>query len=391
LTAEKPLPLTIYWVNKGWQPDDRLMASMVDSGGFEVARTVAHLAAGFEDALRLDEKIIKSDAHLVLPPGTPPGWYQVRFSVYNQNTLQTLKTVEPAGSFEVELSPEPALPPNTHPSGDELAPGLSLVAHQLLAPDALMRNTLIFGQDNWLLLSWQTTKPITPNYKVQLALLDPQENVISSWEGEPVHGTYPTSMWRARQFIRDPWNLRLPENLVDPGETPYSLTLTLRDEANQIVEIKPLGTLLIDNRRRSSAIPAMQHITGAAWAEALSLLGYNVRVVPDSAMSGWLEMDLFWQSLAPVKDDYLIRLNLLDQQGQIVLTHESQPQAGGAPTHSWQPGEVIHDFHSLRYENLDLTRKYQLQIALIAPATGEVLPVAPENQSSPALLLTAWP
>jgi hypothetical protein len=352
---------------------------------------VAQLAAGFEEALRLDEKIIKSEAQLVLPPGTPPGLYQVRFSVYNQNTLQTLKTIEPADSFEMEASPELALPPNSQPSGVELAPGISLVAHELLVPDNLMRNTLIFGQDNWLVLSWQAAKAVTPNYKVQLALLDPQENVVISWEGEPVHGTYPTSTWRAGQFIRDPWSLKLPETLVDSGETPYALTLTLRDEANQIVGAEKLGTLLIDSRQRSSAIPAMQHKIGAAWADAVSLLGYNIRAVPDSATSGWLEMDLFWQSLAPVKEDYLIRINLLDQQDQLVISHESQPQAGGAPTHSWQPGEVIHDFRSLRYDNLDLTRKYHLQIALITPTTGDVLPVTPENQSSPELLLTAWP
>jgi len=41
--------------------------------------------------------------------------------------------------------------------------------------------------------------------------------------------------------------------------------------------------------------------------------------VPETAGSGWLEVDLYWQSIAPVETDYQMGLRLVDAGGQIIL------------------------------------------------------------------------
>ena len=386
--------ILIYWLNQGWQPANDLIITIVDGAGFEIARAVAQPVADFGEELRLGRKIIKSEANLRLPAGTPPGSYHIRFSVYDQNTLQTLGAIEPAGlavGESLAVTPISDRPPA---SGPGLAPGLSLISHELVVEDSAMQNTLAFGQDNWLVLAWLADQDIDLDYTVQLSLLDPQRKAVAVWEGQPVYGSYPTSNWQAGQLVRDPWNLRLPETALtedSSDETPYHLVLTLLDPEHQVMGVAALDTLRISGHARSSAIPAMQYRLDAVWADAFTLLGFNVRAVPDSPDSGWLELDLYWQSLAPLETDYWVGISLVNEQGQAVLAQEGQPRAGQAPTSAWQPGEVIHDFRSLRYENLAMAEKYRLELTLIDPQTGETLPAAQEGETTPALLLTSWP
>jgi len=84
-------------------------------------------------------------------------------------------------------------------------------------------------------------------------------------------------------------------------------------------------------------------------------------------------------------------LKLVDGQGQAVLTQEGPPKGGEAPVTTWQPGEVVHDFRSLRYDNLAMDEKYQLELLLIDTQTGQAVPARQAGETVPTLLLTSWP
>ncbi len=385
------IEISLYWVNKGWQPSDELRVTLVDSAGFEAAQTIAQPAPAFANALAQGQKMIKSEAHLPLPPGTPPGPYRLHFSIFDTNKLETVGLVNqtPLTLTQPISPPQPNDLPDsdTHP----LTPGFSLISHNLHVDDEAMQNTLLFGQDNWLTLLWQADKKTETDYQIQLTLLDPAEKVAAVWAGHPVHGQSPTSNWQTGQLIRDPWNLTLPDTLPDTQDTPYTLRLTLLNPDNSPANTVDLDTVQLSGHARSSAIPTMQQTVNAVWADAFSLLGFNIRAIPESADSGWLELDLYWQSLAPLDTNYVISLRLIDNQGQTILSQDTQPSGGQAPTSNWQPGEVIHDFHSLRYEKLTMSEQYRLELILINAQTGETLPGTKNNQTTDSLLLTAWP
>jgi hypothetical protein len=239
-----------------------------------------------------------------------------------------------------------------------------------------------------MVLTWRAHKALTVDYSMRVALADESGRVVASWEGYPVHSSWPTSNWRAGQLVRDPWKLRLPEN-VKP-DSPYRLKLQLFNAQGDLAGEKELGTVLVSRHARSGTIPRMQHPLDAVWNQAFRLLGYDLRVVSGSSNSGWLELDLYWQSLAATETDYVVSIQLVNAQEQPVLSYEGHPVAGNAPTSSWQEGEVVQDFHSVPYENLS-GDKYWLKVALRDPQTREPLPVEIGGDVAHSVTLASWP
>jgi hypothetical protein len=135
----------------------------------------------------------------------------------------------------------------------------------------------------------------------------------------------------------------------------------------------------------------MQQTVGARWLEQLELLGFNIRAVPESANSGWIELDLYWQSIAQTGAPYIMGLKLVNEQGDVILVQEGPPQGGQAPVSGWQPGEVVHDFRSLRYDGLAMDANYQLEIYLIDAQSGEIVPAGQGSETGPSVPLTTWP
>lgn len=77
-------------------------------------------------------------------------------------------------------------------------------------------------------LYWFALRDTASNYKVFVHLLDPQGQVISQHDGDPVGGFSPTSRWRAGEIIADTHRIPLPPDLP-PG--PYGLKAGLYEFA----------------------------------------------------------------------------------------------------------------------------------------------------------------
>jgi hypothetical protein len=58
-------------------------------------------------------------------------------------------------------------------------------------------------------------------------------------------------------------------------------------------------------------------------------------------------LTLYWQSLAPVDEDYVVFIHLLDEKGETVAQADGPPTNNAYPTRWWSPGEVIVDAHAL--------------------------------------------
>jgi arabinofuranosyltransferase len=123
----------------------------------------------------------------------------------------------------------------------------------------------------------------------------------------------------------------------------------------------------------------------AAFGEAIQLLGYDLTLPTEPAEP--LSLTLYWQSLAPIGEGYDVFVHVIGEDGTIVAQADQQPVAGLAPTHRWQPGDIIRDPYTLPLPADLPAGSYRLQIGLYLRDTGARLPTGtPDN----TVLLTTF-
>jgi hypothetical protein len=84
-----------------------------------------------------------------------------------------------------------------------------------------------------------------------------------------------------------------------------------------------------------------------------------------------------WQALQPTDRPYTVFLQLLDEQGQVVSSWDSQPFNGLYPTSLWSPGETIADTFALSLPETGLPPgRYHLIAGFYDVGSGQRLPVA---------------
>ena len=94
-----------------------------------------------------------------------------------------------------------------------------------------------------------------------------------------------------------------------------------------------------------------------SYDDRIKLLGYEIsprRVLPGDTT----ELVLYWQSFAPMDEDYSIGIRVLDANQRVIGARDSYPGHGMLPTRLWRAGQIIRDV-------------YWLPIAPDAPAVSD--------------------
>lgn len=78
----------------------------------------------------------------------------------------------------------------------------------------------------------------------------------------------------------------------------------------------------------------------AQFGEAIELVSYEINPQP---AQGQLRLNLAWRSLAQVNENYLLKIVLLDRQGQVVSHWQGYNGQGRLPTLAWDPGDSVFD------------------------------------------------
>jgi hypothetical protein len=124
--------------------------------------------------------------------------------------------------------------------------------------------------------------------------------------------------------------------------------------------------------------------------DAIRLLGYDVdkrTATPGSqkraaeSMARTIEVTLYWQTEAPLEENYTVFVQLLDSNGHLVTQHDGQPLFGYLPTRDWSPGDIIPDRHRLSLPDGLPAGRYQLIAGMYRLETLERLPVQPSSGS----------
>ncbi|MGB3713070.1 MAG: 6-pyruvoyl-tetrahydropterin synthase-related protein, partial [Candidatus Promineifilaceae bacterium] len=339
------IDVTLYWrVGDDVERDYSVSAVVVDGNGIALAQSDRQ-HPGVQPTSRWSLTDYAADRHqIALPPGTPPGEYQLQVIVYEygfpENRLNLLDSSGmPAGQTAdiITLSvTRPNKPPvlgdieNIHVSEKHLGDDISLVGYSL--PEYVARS----GDVIYPVFYWRADVKPTVDLEVSMGLLGEKGQRTELLKTRPVED-YPTFDWERDDIWRAVHPLLLPPTL-DSGA--YYITVGLVGEG-QI----SLGTVDIESPEHTFERPSATHQLEVMFGEVATLVGYNIEttVYPGEQ----LEAILVWQVSGETHASYKTFVQLLDQEGRFVSGSDMVPGNWQRPTTGWIEGEYIIDEHVL--------------------------------------------
>ncbi len=85
---------------------------------------------------------------------------------------------------------------------------------------------------------------------------------------------------------------------------------------------------------------------------------------------------LYWRAIKKIDEDYTVFVHLVDAEGNLIASVDSQPKRGSVPTSTWAPGALIVDAIVLPIDvTLPASENLRVRIGLYLPSTGERLAI----------------
>lgn len=165
-------------------------------------------------------------------------------------------------------------------------------------------------------------------------------------------------------LVRVPVTLPLPDH-VEPL-TPALVIIT--PAHNNAVTYPPALVPVTLNRPDSAIIPAGAEAVGLQFGESITLENYTLE-----AAAGRLDLTLYWQTGAPLAENYQVFVHVLDAAGEIIAQDDSAPVQNQYPTGQWREGVLIADPHRIPVDNLP--DGYSVRVGLYRLPDGTRLPV----------------
>lgn len=224
---------------------------------------------------------------------------------------------------------------------------------------------------------WQSLALMDKNYSVAAVLLAPDGSVLARRETYPGLGLRPTRYLQPGDTFTDVYPLKLEQEISEP--LVARATVNLFDFASPTRagfpaldasgrEVTPLvGQIKIVPKTWPHYQPAQR--IQVNFADTIALIGYDF--IPPAEGEGQSAVRLYWQSLAPVSEDYVVFLHLLDSSGATVAQADGPPANNAYPTRWWSPSELVADTHSLP----PAPGAVALRLGLYDLASGQRLPI----------------
>ncbi|MHB1417050.1 MAG: ArnT family glycosyltransferase [Chloroflexota bacterium] len=244
--------------------------------------------------------------------------------------------------------------------------GLDLAAYKV--PE-----TVRPGQEIDLSLVW--SMPEAPEqypwieYNLFAHVVDRAGNTLAQQDWEMFQ--YRT-LWRANEYLVADYRLTVPAGLSPGlvwlnvgaydrfGRQPAPWTNAAGQPQGEAYKIGPIKIA------PPTEVTAPPRNVGAVFGDAMELAGYSLDNA-NPAAGDTVVVTLHWQALAKPREDYVVSVQLLDAEGQLVAQHDAPPVAGNYPTSYWEAGEQIADAHPLAIPTSAKPGTYRL-VALVYSA-----------------------
>jgi hypothetical protein len=224
---------------------------------------------------------------------------------------------------------------------------------------------------------WQSLAPMDKNYSIAAVLLAPDGSVLARRETYPGLGLRPTRYLQPGDTFTDVYPLKLEHEISEPLVARATANLFDFDSLARAgfsaldasgKEVTPIvGQVKIVPKTWPHYQPAQR--TQVNFADTIALIGYDF--IPPAEGEGQPAVRLYWQSLAPVSEDYMVFLHLLDAGGITLAQADGPPANNAYPTRWWSPNEFIADTHSLP----PTPGAVALRLGLYDLASGQRLPI----------------
>jgi len=382
--ADGLVDVALYWrAIQSLNVDYSVAVHLVDEQGRRYGQKDSQHPAAYPTS-RWEMGMYGYDQHRVtIWPGTPPGEYAILVSVYDVTSGRSLDvrdagssqagTTYVLGSIEVIRPRRPVSPQGAsvgEPLYVDVGGGVRLVGIVPPAPVVDAGGYLPFT------LFWYALEAPGCDYTARLTLVDGDGTVWGEELLTPGRESFPTSMWEAKELVRDGHSFVIPA-ITPSGE--YTVNVELVTEAGEPVRA-PAPFLRVDVRApdRRFDVPPIEYLTTASFGNLAYLLGYDlpeVKVGPGAELS----ITLYWQPQSTAETGYTVFVHLLDAEGQLVAGSDSVPSAGVRPTTGWLPGEAIADTHVVDVPDTALAGDYFLEVGIYDPASGVRLMVSDDQ------------
>ncbi|MGH2542387.1 MAG: hypothetical protein ACRDIB_06315, partial [Ardenticatenaceae bacterium] len=367
--ADEGVPLMVYWMaQRSLQADYKVRLDVVDEEGFVYGTVEQRPTSYYYPTFRWTPGEPRlATMTIPLQPGTPPGEYWVRLSVYPEDTLSSLDILDEVGApqgQEVQLGPVMVAPPafgwfgagapsTATPVNQTLLGGHELVASRLALPVQLQP-----GQRVPLTLWWRVDGPL-PGATLHLGW-ERGSTLVGEEQYAPGAPAWSGDKWRPGDFLMTPLIASVPRT-IEPGLT--RLVAWLSDASGQESRRVTLASGNVVEANRSFDPPAVTTPQQADFGEKIRLLGYDLseqEFTPGEPVT----LTLYWEALSEMEESYTVFAHLLTASGAIIAEggEDKLPDDGARLTDSWIGGEYLADTFRLALPSDPPPPPYRIEV-----------------------------
>jgi hypothetical protein len=303
--------------------------------------------------------------YYVLPlyPGTPPIEVELSVMLVDSATGQALDLRDgsgaPVGQQAVIGSVRLGDAPDTW-AYTEVDPPFHLteVESPLLAAYAADWPTSAPGGTVALTLQWKVPPELLEDRDVSVQLVQ-NGVVLASDDGSPLQGRTPADS--------DQWLERRVLHVSGEAQSGMADIVLKADDQSLVI-----GQIEIAGFQRIMERPEIESPFEGAFGDAFRLIGFQFDAPAVITSSSTLDLTLYWQALMDglPGSDYLVTVQILDENGHLIGQHDGIPVEGTRPTSGWLSGEYLIDAHSITFRE-SYRGPATIQIALYDPVTFE--------------------
>ncbi len=224
--------------------------------------------------------------------------------------------------------------------------------------EEVQTKTLPSGKEGWVVLHWRALLDMDRDYKVAVCLLDGKGRIAGQADklllSNRLEGT---SRWQPDQLEMDYYTLPSVPG-APPGEYTVEVAVYDPQSAARLEVLRPdtgvaasslsVGSLRIIRPLTPPQVEPMERLSAAEsdLAPGLQLLGYD-QLEKIASPGQTIRIGLYWRATKDLSQDYLLSLQLSDEEGTVWLEQQGRPVDGTYPTTEWEQGEILRDWHDL--------------------------------------------
>jgi hypothetical protein len=138
-----------------------------------------------------------------------------------------------------------------------------------------------------------------------------------------------------------------------------------------------LSLLLQDIRFLPANAGPAKHLLNIEMDERVRFLGYDLE--GSATLGGTLSLDMYWQALEPLKQDYTIFVHLIGPDRTLIAQHDAPPLDGLYPTSQWSAGDLFLHQATVVIPADALPGKYDLLVGMYTYPDIKRLPIASDR------------